>query len=64
MRGKQSVRKGFWYTGGKRRRYSKRQRGTAIPFGLITSTAAPFLGEIAKPLLKKFFGGRCRRRRR
>ena len=64
MRGKQSVRKGVWYIGGKRRRYSKRQRGGAIPFGLIASAAAPFLGEVAKTLLKKIFGGRRRRRRR
>ena len=64
MRGKQSVRKGVWYVGGRRRRYSKRQRGGAIPFGHITSTAAPFLGEVAKLLLKKNLGGRSRRRRR
>ena len=62
MRGKQSVRKGVWYIGGKKRRYSKRQRGRGIPFGLIASAAAPFIGEVAKPLSKKTFGGRCRRR--
>ena len=55
MRGKQSVRKGVWYIGVKIRRYSKRQRGGAISFGLIPSAAAPFLGKVAKPLLKKFF---------
>ena len=64
MRGKQSVRKGVWYIGGKRRRCSKRQRGGAIAFGLITSAAALFLGEVAKPLFKKSFGGRRRRRQR
>ena len=63
MRGKQSVRKGVWYTGGKKRRYRK-QRGRGIPLGLIASAAAPFLGEVAKLLLKKCFGGRRRRRRR
>ena len=63
MRGKQSVRKGVWYVGGKKRRYRK-QRGRGIPFRLIASAAAPFLGEVAKPLLKNFFGGRCSRRRR
>ena len=50
MRGKQSARKGVWYIGGKRRRYSRRQRRGAIPFGLIASATAPFLGEVAKPL--------------
>ena len=64
MRGNQSIRKGVWYIGGKRRRYSKKERGGAIPFGLIASAAAPFLGEVAKPLLKKNFGSRRRRRRR
>ena len=54
MRGKQSVRKGVWYIGGKKRRYRK-QRDRGIPFELIASAAAPFLGEVAKPLLKNFF---------
>ena len=64
MRGKKSVRKGVWYIRGKRRQYSKRQRGGAIPFGLIAFAAVPYLGEVAKPLLKIFFGGRHRRKRR
>ena len=63
MRGKQSARKSVWYIGDKKRRYRK-QRGRGIPFGLIASAAAPFLGEVAKPLLKFFFGDRRRRRRR
>ena len=63
MRGKQSVRKGVWYIRDKKRRYRK-QRGTGIPFGLIASAGAPFLGEVAKPLLKIFFGDRRKRRRR
>ena len=63
MRGKQSVRKGVWYIGGKKRRYSKKQRGRGIPFGLIASAAATFLGKVTKALLKKMFGGRRRRRR-
>ena len=54
MRGKQSVRKGVWYIGGKKRRYIKKQKGKGIPFGLNASAATPFLGEVAKPLLKKF----------
>ena len=54
MRRKQSVKKDVWYIGGKRRRYSKKRRGGAIPFGLIASAAGPSLGEVAKPLLKNF----------
>ena len=38
---------------GGKRQYIKKQRGTGIPFGLIVSAAAPFFGEVAKPLLKK-----------
>ena len=64
MRGKQSERKGVWYIWGKKRRYIKRQRGKGILFGLIASAAAPILDEVAKPLLKKKFCGRCWRRRR
>ena len=51
MRGKQSVKKGVWHIGGKKRRY--KQRGKRFPIGLIASDAAPFLGEVAKPILKK-----------
>ena len=29
--------------------------------GLIVSAAAPFLGEIAKPIFKEIFGGRMKR---
>ena len=53
MRGKQSVRKGVWYIGGRKRRARKiyrKQRGKGLPQGLIASAAAPFIGEIAKPL--------------
>ena len=32
----------------------KRKRG-ALPIGLIASAAAPFLGEIAKPIFKNFW---------
>ena len=63
MRGKQSVKKGVWYNGGKKRRYRK-QRGEGLPIGLIASAAAPFLREITKPIFKKSFGGSRRRRRR
>ena len=64
MRGKQSIRKGVWYIGGETGRYIKRQRGKGIPFRLIASAATPFLGEVAKPILKTFFGDRRRRSRR
>ena len=58
-RGKQYVKKGVWYIGGKKRR----QKGGATPFELLASIAAPVLGEVAKPILGKIFG-RGRRRRR
>ena len=64
MRGKQSVRKSFWYIVGRRkrkRRVIKRQREWGFPIGLLTSATASFLGEIAKPILKKVFSGRKRR---
>ena len=65
-RGKQVVKKGVWYTGGKRKRKRKNQKEGAIPLGLIASFAGPLLGEIAKPIFKKIVGGRrpIRRRRR
>ena len=50
------MRKSAWYLGGRKRlrkRTKRGQTGGAIPFGLIASAAAPFVGEIAKPLLKK-----------
>ena len=58
-RGKQYVKKGVWYIGEKKRK----QKGGAIPFGLIASLTAPVLGEVAKPILGKIFG-RGRRRKR
>ena len=33
----------------------KRQKDGAFPFGLIASAAAPLLGEVAKPMVKKLF---------
>ena len=62
MRGRQPVRKDVWYIGGKRRWCSKRQRVGVIPFGFIVSAAAPFLGKVAKSLLKKEIGGMRRKR--
>ena len=58
-RGKQYVKKGVWYIGGEKRR----QKGGAIPFGLLALIAAPVLGEEAEPILGKIFV-RGRRRRR
>ena len=63
-RGKQIVKRGVWYIGGKKRKRKQKQKGKGFPFGLVASAAAPLLGEIAKPILKKFFGrGRKRRKR-
>ena len=58
---KQYLKKDVWYIGGKK----GKQTGGAIPLGLLASIGAPILGEIAKPILGKFFGrGRKHRRRR
>ena len=63
-RGKQSVKKGLWYIGGKYKRARKRRQWSgAIPLGLLASVGAPILGEIAKPILGKILGrGRKRQR--
>ena len=58
MRGKKSLRKGVWYIGGKKR--YRKQIGKGFSIGLLASAAAPILGEVAKPILKKTFGGRKR----
>ena len=52
---KQVVKKGIWHIGGKRKK-RKKQKGGAIPFGLIASFAAPILGEVAKPIFKTILG--------
>ena len=64
MRGKKSVKKGVWYIGGKRRYRKRKQKGKGFAIGLLASAAAPILGEVAKPILKKNFGGRKRRTKR
>ena len=67
MRGKQSVKKGIWHIGGKCKRASRRkrrQKGGAIPFGLLASIRVPILGEIAKPILRKILGRGLQKRRR
>ena len=64
-REKQSAKKGVWCIGGKYKKAprKKKQKGRAIPFGLIASLAAPVLGEVAKPILGKIFGRGKRRRK-
>ena len=55
-----------WYIRG-RTRYGKRtkggQKGKGLPIELIASAAAPFIGETAKSIFKKIFGGRRTRRK-
>ena len=49
---KQSVRKGVWYIGGRRRK--RRQKGGFSPVGAILgSLAGPALGAVAGPVVKK-----------
>ena len=58
-RGKQSVKKGIWYSGKKKKnknKNKKRQQGKGFPIGLIASATAPLLGEIARPIFKTIFG--------
>ena len=60
---KQSVRKGVWYIGGRRRK--RRQKGGFLPVGAILgSLAGPALGAVAGPVVKKIFRGKKRRRHR
>ena len=62
-RGKQSVRKGVWYIGGKKRR--KKQKGKGFAIGLLASVGLAILSEIAKPMFKKLIGrSRCSKRLR
>ena len=63
MNRKQSVKRGVWYIGGRRRR-QRRQKGEFLPIaGLLGSVAAPLIGEIAKPILRKIVGSRKVKRR-
>ena len=64
-RGKQSVWKGVWYTGRKYKRASKgkKQKGGAIPIGLVASIAAPVLEEVAKLIFKRILGRGKEKRR-
>ena len=61
MRGRQSIKKGVWHIGGKRKRG---QRGGAFPLGLVASLAGPLLGEVAKPIFKTILGRGIQQRRR
>ena len=57
MHGRQSIRKGVWHIGGR-----KRQRGGPFPLGLIASLAGPILREVAKPIFKTILGRGIKRR--
>ena len=62
-RGKQSVKTDFWYIGG--RKGKRRQKGGAIPIGLLASIDASVLSQIAKRIFRnKIDRGRRRRRKR
>ena len=62
-RGEQTVKKGIWRIGGRNKKRKRKQKGGAIPFGLMASLAGPILGEVAKPIFKKIIGrGRKRKR--
>ena len=54
---------GIWHIGGKYKR-ARRQKGRAIPLGLLASIGAPFLGEIAKPILGKILGRGLKKKKR
>ena len=62
-RGKQSIKKSIWHTGGRYKKRKRKQKGGAIAFGLIASLVGPILGEVAKPIFKKIIG-RGRRKRK
>ena len=47
-----------------KREKKRRQKGGAIPIGLIVCLAAPVLGEIAKSILGKLLGRGRRRQKR
>ena len=70
MRGPQSVKKSIWYLGGSkkkkrvvRKKPKKGQLVKGLPLGLVASVGVPFLGEIAKPIIKTIFSTGKRRYR-
>ena len=62
-RGKQIVKRGVWYIGGKKGKRKQKQKGKGFPFGLVASAVALLLGEIAKPIFKKIFGRKIKIKR-
>ena len=61
MRGPQSIKKGVRYLGGRKKKRvvrknnnKKGQCGKGFPLELLVSVGVPFLGEIAKPIIKTF----------
>ena len=52
-REKQVVKKGIWHIGGKKRK-RKKQKGGAIPLGLLASFAGPVIAELQNQCLKKY----------
>ena len=70
MRGPQSVKKGVWYLGGRKKKRIVRKKpkkehcSKGFPLRLLASVGMPFLGEIAKPVIKKRIGRGKRRYRR
>ena len=65
MRAKQSIKRGVLHIRGnyKRPKKKRKQKGGAIPFGLIASLAGPILGEVAKPIFKKIIRRGKRRKK-
>ena len=62
---KQSVKKGIWYLGEKRKikpRVKKGQQGKGFPIGLLASASAPLLGEIATSIFKTIFWKRKKKK--
>ena len=59
MHGRQSIKKGVWHIGGR-----KRQKGGAFPLRLVASLPGPILGDIAKPIFKTIPGRGVKKKRR
>ena len=57
--GRQSIKKGVWHIGGRRR-----QKGGAFSLGLLARLAGPLIGAVAKLIFKKIVGGGIKRRGR
>ena len=56
MRRPQSVKKGVWYLGGRKKKrvvWKKQKKFKGSPLGPLASVRVPFVGEIAKPIIKK-----------